>query len=323
MPGEGDGLTGGRSGAAGAAATPPERLATVALTADDEGERLAAGLQASVGDALRRVCEMARDVQAGAPPSIARRLDGLVVEAIAAREAMGEALARLARGTPAPPAGGDGDGAGAGTVRRPLRLLVIDHQPVLRRGIAATVRTDPGMVVGGEAPGVAAALAVAARARPDVVLFGYRMADMRAPEAVPRLRAALPAARLLLFTGERAEAPLEAVLRAGVDGCLLADAPPAELLDAIRRVAAGERVLDPRLPAVRSEAARPRLPAPLTRREYEVLRRVAMGETNEEVARALGLSRNTVKTYLQGVLRKLGARNRVEALARAAETGLL
>ena len=105
---------------------------------------------------------------------------------------------------------------------------------------------------------------------------------------------------------------------------LLKDAADTDLVEAIRRVARGESVYDPRLDRDSLPGRAPKMPGPeLTRREYEVLRRVAIGETNPEIAEAIGLSRNTVKTYLQSALQKLGARNRVEAIARASEFGLL
>lgn len=291
--------------------------AAVPLTANDEGERLAADLQTSVGCALARVRDLAAELASDAPARIARRLAALSQEAAAAQSTLAEAMARLARGD-AGRAGGP-----AGEERPPIRILVVDDQPVVRRGVAAAVIGQPGLVFAGEAHTVESAVEIAGRARADVVLVDYRLPDMCAPEAVPLLRAALPEARLVLFTAERAAPALEAALQAGFDACVFKDTPMDGLLDAVRRVSAGETVFDSRLPVAPAGAARPRSAPPLTRREYEVLRRVAMGETNEEIARAIGLSRNTVKSYLQTVLEKLGARNRVEALARASEAGLL
>ena len=295
----------------------PEPSTAVPLTANDEGERLAADLQATLGGALERLRRLAADLAADAPARVTRRLEALAEEAGAAQDVLAEAMVRLARG-----AGRSGRGA-AGDERSPVRVVVVDEQPVVRRGVAAALIGEPGVVFAGEAHSVEAAVDIAARARPDVVLVDYRLPDMCAPEAAPRLRAAMPGARLVLFTAERGAPALEAALRAGFDGCVLKDTPMAGVVDAVRRVAAGETVLDPRLRPVAAGASRPRAAPPLTRREYEVLRRVAMGETNEEIARAIGLSRNTVKTYLQTALGKLGARNRIEALARATEAGLL
>ena len=213
-------------------------------------------------------------------------------------------------------------GASAGEDMQ-VRLMVVDPQPVVRRGLASAIRGEPGMAFVGEASTVAAGLALAIDVSPDIVLLEFRLTDMLAPEAVALFRAAVPEARVVLFTGERSPAALTAALAAGFDGALLKDSPLAALVADLGRVAAGEAVFDGRLPGVTCRGPRPRVAAPLTRREYEVLRRVAMGETNGEIALAIGLSRNTIKTYLQTALDKLGARNRVEALARASEAGLL
>jgi two-component system nitrate/nitrite response regulator NarL len=203
-----------------------------------------------------------------------------------------------------------------------LRVMVVDGLPVVRRGIVAAAPEGGAMVVA-EAGTVEEARVLAARTQPQVIVIDYRLPDMLAPEALPALRAAAPEARVVLFTVERIPAVLEAAAGAGFDGCLLKDIPLADLFVGLHQVVAGTPVFDPRL------LGRQGAPAPddesksLTRREYEVLRRVAMGETNLEIAQAIGLSPNTVKTYLQAALHKLGARNRVEALARASEKGLL
>ena len=146
---------------------------------------------------------------------------------------------------------------------------------------------------------------------------------MPAPELARRLRDAAPSARIVVFTAFADYATLSTLNDAGIDGCLLKDASRTDLIDSICRAARGERVFDPRI-----EGGSPRRmhlsgDISLTPRESEVLRRVAMGETNPEIAAAIGLSRNTVKAYLQTVLQKLGARNRVEAIIRAGELGLL
>jgi two-component system, NarL family, nitrate/nitrite response regulator NarL len=210
---------------------------------------------------------------------------------------------------------GDADGT--------VRLMVVDPHPVVRLGLAAAVALEAGMVVVAEASTAAAAVALALDIGPDVILLDYRLPDMLAPEALALFRAAVPEAGVVVFTAERNPAAVVAVLAAGFDGVLFKDTPVGALLAALRRVAAGEAAFDDRLPAGRPAGPRPRGESPLTRREHEVLRRVAMGETNREIAEAIGLSSNTVKSYLQTMLGKLGARNRVEALARAGEAGLI
>ena len=127
-----------------------------------------------------------------------------------------------------------------------------------------------------------------------------------------------------MFTAYAEHAALEAALAAGVHGVVIKDAERADLVDVIRRVVAGERVLHHSLDSDTGVLLNRKLREHgLTRREYQILRRVAMGETNQEIAAALGLTRNTVKTYLQRTMEKLVARNRVEALSRANQLGIL
>jgi DNA-binding NarL/FixJ family response regulator len=147
---------------------------------------------------------------------------------------------------------------------------------------------------------------------------------MLASESTLLLRAAAPGIKILIFTAHSEHPALQLALDAGANGALLKDVADADLTDAILRTARGEHVLDSRF---EQNPAAWRAPAnnsvDLTKREYEILRRVAMGETNPEIACALHLSRNTVKTYLQSALHKLGARNRVDAIVKAGEAGLL
>ncbi|MGH8910458.1 MAG: response regulator [Egibacteraceae bacterium] len=203
---------------------------------------------------------------------------------------------------------------------RAVRVLVVDDHLVVREGTALLVRHDPTIEIAGGASTAAEAVEQARQLAPDVILLDLRLPDMLAPEATRALKRVAPSARVLIFTAYAEHAALEAALDAGADGCLLKDASQADLLESVKRVARGERYVDPRI----GGPGTARLPGPsLTAREYEVLRRVALGETNPEIAEALGLSRNTVKSYLQAVMQKLGARNRIDAILRASEHGLL
>jgi two-component system, NarL family, nitrate/nitrite response regulator NarL len=205
-----------------------------------------------------------------------------------------------------------------------VRVLVVDDHRVVLEGVALLVKSDPTIAVVGDARSADEAIRVARRVRPDVILLDLRLPDMLATEAVPLLRMAAPQARILLFTAYAGHAAVKAAIDAGVDGCLLKDVSDTELVDAVKRIARGVRMMDPRLAKDTLPGRQKKVPAPsLTRREYGVLRRVAMGETNPEIAEAMGLSRNTVKAYVQTTLQKLGARNRVEAITRAQEFGLL
>ncbi|MCO1655061.1 response regulator [Pseudonocardia humida] len=202
------------------------------------------------------------------------------------------------------------------------RVMVVDDHPVVRDGVALLLRGEPALVVVGSAESGRSALDRAPGLAPDLVLLDLRLPDMLAPEIVAGLRERVPAARVVVFTAHGDHHGVQAALDAGAHGALLKDAAATDLVDALRRVLRGERVRDPRMvPGGASQAALVR--SGLTRREYEVLRLAAQGRTNPEIAETTGLARNTVKTYLQSALHKLGARNRVEAIGKASEAGLL
>jgi two-component system, NarL family, nitrate/nitrite response regulator NarL len=202
------------------------------------------------------------------------------------------------------------------------RVMVVDDHPVVRDGVVLLLRGDPALTVVGSAESGRSALDRAAELGPDLVLLDLRLPDMLAPEVVAGLRERVPAARVVVFTAHGDHHGVRAALDAGAHGALLKDAAATDLVDALRRVLRGERVCDPRMdPGGASREALAR--SGLTRREYEVLRLAAQGRTNPEIAESTGLARNTVKTYLQSALHKLGARNRVEAIGKASEAGLL
>jgi two-component system nitrate/nitrite response regulator NarL len=204
----------------------------------------------------------------------------------------------------------------------PARLMVVDDHPVVRDGVALLLRGEPSLVVVGAAESGRTALERAPGLNPDLVLLDLRLPDMLAPEVVVGLREVVPNARVVVFTAHGDHHGVRAALDAGAHGALLKDAAATDLVSALRRVLRGERVSDPRM--VPGESGRDALArSGLTRREYEVLRLAAQGRTNPEIAETTGLARNTVKTYLQSALHKLGARNRVEAIGKASEAGLL
>ncbi len=206
----------------------------------------------------------------------------------------------------------------------PVRVLVVDDHPVVARGVALLAMADPRVSVIGDARTADEAAAMAPDLRPDLILHDLRLPDMPAPESIRRLRALVPGVKILIFTAHATHPALKVALDAGADGGLLKDASDADLIDAIVRAAAGEHVMEPRLrPDSRPRDFTAGRDIGLTPREYEILRHVAMGETNPEIAAAINLSRFTVKTYLQSALMKLGARNRIDALIKAGELGLL
>ena len=205
-----------------------------------------------------------------------------------------------------------------------VSILVIDDHPIVLDGVRLLVDTTPWISLLGYARTGRDGIALAEDCQPDVVLLDLRLPDVPGPEMVQAIRRVAPSAKIVLFTAHPDHAGLQPAVAAGAHGFLLKDADRADLVDVIGRVVAGEhpgledddRGDDERLRVKLREVG-------LTRREYEILRRVSMGETNPEIADHLGLSRNTVKTYVQTALYKLGARNRIEAVNRLNERGLL
>lgn len=211
------------------------------------------------------------------------------------------------------------------TAAVPLRVLVVDDHPVVADGVGVLLRSDPTIVVAGTARSGREAETLAGRLRPDVVLLDLRLPDMLGTEAIRSLRAVVPGVKVVLFTayGDHLALPT-AIEEEGAHGCLLKDSSITDLATALHRVSRGVTVLDPRLRSESTGKLRESLfRTGLTRREYEVLRRVALGRTNPEIAEELDLTRNTVKTYLQSVMNKLDARNRVEVIAKANQAQLL
>ncbi|MDD7965346.1 response regulator transcription factor [Actinomycetospora lemnae] len=195
-----------------------------------------------------------------------------------------------------------------------VRVLVVDDHPVVRDGVVTALGRHSDIEVAGHAADGAGAVAACARERPDVVLLDLRLPDALAADVVPRLRAVSPASRVLLFTAFPEHSAVAPTLAAGAVGLLVKDASGVVLGDAIRQVA--------RTGTYRG-AGPGTAQAPVTPREYDVLRLVAAGHTNGEIGERLRLSPNTVKTYLHNVMRKLDARNRAQVITNARAHGLL
>jgi DNA-binding NarL/FixJ family response regulator len=214
----------------------------------------------------------------------------------------------------------------------PVRVVLADDQEMVRAGLRMLIDFQPDLEVVGEAADGLEAVEVVARLRPDVVLMDVRMPRCDGIEASRRVLAAVPGVAVVVLTTFDEDASLAEALRAGVSGFLLKTAPPEQLLHAIRTVAAGNGLLDPAV-TLRVIASSARSPAPdpaaaarlatLTARETDVLRLVADGLTNAEIAAALYLGEATVKTYLSRMLTKLDVRDRVQAVAFAFRSGLV
>jgi DNA-binding NarL/FixJ family response regulator len=215
-----------------------------------------------------------------------------------------------------------------------IRVVVADDQQLVRAGFRVILEDEPDITVVGDAPDGRTAVDVVLRTRPDVVLMDIRMPELDGLRAAERILSEpeLDTAVLMLTTFDLDEYIYEA-LRIGASGFLLKDAPADRLLDAVRAAAAGDVLLAPsitrRLIEQFARAARPEadgLPdalAELTSREVDVLRLVARGLSNAEIAAELVLGENTIKTHVAHLLSKLGLRDRVQAVVLAYETGLV
>ena len=204
-----------------------------------------------------------------------------------------------------------------------IRLLIVDDHPVVRAGLVGMLSDEPGFDVVGEASDGGQAARIAAATHPDVVLMDLRMPGVGGVEATAQITAAGDAKVLILTTYESDDQILAAI-EAGASGYLLKAAPQAEIVAGIRSVAAGQTALSPQVAARLVE--RMRAPAPeavLTAREKDVLQLVARGNSNKQIAVALGIGESTVKTHLLKVFEKLGVADRTRAVTLAMERGLL
>ena len=211
----------------------------------------------------------------------------------------------------------------------PLRLLIADDQPLMRAGFRAVLEATGDMEVVGEAGDGEAAVELARRVHPDVVLMDIRMPRLDGIEATRRLTGH----RVLILTTFGLDDYIIDALRAGASGFILKDVPTEELVHAVRVIAAGEALLSPtvtrrlldrvgrRLPA--SATTAPAAFAELTEREREVFELLARGLSNAEIAELLVVGDATVKTHVSNVLTKLGLRDRVQAVVLAYESGLI
>lgn len=214
-----------------------------------------------------------------------------------------------------------------------IRVALVDDQAMVRAGFRMILETEDDVTVVGEAADGVEAIDMVARSTPDVVLMDVRMPKMDGIEATRRIVESGSGAKVLMLTTFDLEDYVYAALRAGASGFLLKDAPAEQLVGAVRVVAAGDALLAPsvtrllidevsRRPTVDPEAVAPGL-SDLTERELEVLRLMARGLSNGEIAQQLYLGEATVKTHVGRVLTKLDLRDRVQAVVLAYESGIV
>jgi DNA-binding NarL/FixJ family response regulator len=211
-------------------------------------------------------------------------------------------------------------------VSAPIRILVADDHPVVRDGLAAILGTQPDFSVVGTADTGRAAVAVVAALAPDVLLLDLEMPELDGVAVIRALRETHPGTGVIVFTAFDTDERILDAVRAGARGYLLKGAPRDEIFAAVRTVHAGGSLLQPivasrLLQRVRQDSAP--APAALTAREQDVLRLMARGLQNKEIAADLAISERTVKFHVSTILTKLGAGNRTEAVARAAQQGLV
>jgi DNA-binding NarL/FixJ family response regulator len=212
------------------------------------------------------------------------------------------------------------------------RCLIADDQAMVREGFAAVLAAQPGLLVVGQAADGAQAVHQARQLRPDVVLMDVRMPVMDGLQATRQILSAPPGPRVLMLTTFDLDDYVYAALRAGASGFLLKDATAAELVHAVRVVAAGDALLAPSVTRrlIADFARQPRLGSPfpqalgaLTQRETEVLGLIARGLSNTEISENLFIAEQTTKTHVGRILAKLGLRDRAQAVVLAYETGLV
>jgi DNA-binding NarL/FixJ family response regulator len=205
----------------------------------------------------------------------------------------------------------------------PIRLLIVDDHPVVRDGLRGMFSGDPNYEVVGEAADGAQAVALAERLRPDVILMDLHMPGMDGVNAIRALVKRASPPRILVLTTYDQDSDVLPAIEAGATGYLLKDAPRDELMRGVRAVAEGKTVLSPAAASRLVNQVRSPQRDPLSPREMEILRLVAAGTTNREIARSLFISEATVKTHLLHIYEKLGVTDRAAAVSAAYQSGLL
>ncbi|WP_084124345.1 response regulator transcription factor [Demequina sp. NBRC 110054] len=208
-----------------------------------------------------------------------------------------------------------------------MRIAIVDDDPLVRMGLKAILGSEAGWEVVGEAGDGEAAVALAARERPEVLLMDIRMPGIDGLEATRRIVASGGSTAVLVLTTFEIDEYVFDAMRAGASGFVLKRVPPPELIEAVRVVAAGESLLFPastRSVIERFAAREPGVTLPeLTEREQEVLRALARGRSNGEIAAEMFLAVETVKSHVASILTKLGVRDRTQAVIAAYESGFV
>jgi DNA-binding NarL/FixJ family response regulator len=201
-----------------------------------------------------------------------------------------------------------------------IRILTVDDHPMLREGIAAAIARQPDMAIVGEATNGREAIETFRRTRPDVTLMDLQMPEMNGVDAIAAIRAEFPGARIIVLTTYKGDAQALRALKAGASGYLLKSTLRKEMMDAIRTVFAGRRAIPAEIAIQIAEHV---AADALSEREVEVLRCIARGAANKEVAFQLHISEETVKVHMKHILDKLAATDRTHAVTIALSRGII
>lgn len=201
-----------------------------------------------------------------------------------------------------------------------IRLIIVDDHALFRKGLISLLQNESDLVVVGEASDGLQGSTVAEREQPDVILLDLQMPGMSGIEAAQRIRTVAPKAGVIMLTVSEEDEDLLAAIRSGVRGYLLKNADADDLIRAIHRVYQGDSVISPEvtgmlLDSVRKAPLPPADAGPLTAREADIYQLLSAGQTNRQIATALMLTENTVKSHVRHILRKLGVHSRTQLAA--------
>jgi len=201
-----------------------------------------------------------------------------------------------------------------------IRVFSVDDHPLLREGIAALVNNQPDMTLVAEASTGSEALERFKQHLPDVTLMDLRLPDTSGIDILIAIRTEFPEARIIMLTTFEGDVEIHRALQAGARGYVLKNMPPSQLLDVIRQVHAGKKRIPPE---IASQLAEHMSDESLTEREVEVLRQVADGNRNRDIAKNLFISEETVKVHIKHIMEKLGATDRTQAVAIGVRRGII
>jgi DNA-binding NarL/FixJ family response regulator len=204
--------------------------------------------------------------------------------------------------------------------RSPIRVFCVDDHPLLREGIGALVNNQPDMELIAEAATGAEAIQLFKQHVPDVTLMDLRLPDISGIDTLIAIRSEFPEARIIMLTTFEGDVEIQRALQAGARGYLLKNMPPSELVDVIRQVHAGKKRISAE---IASQLAEHLSDETLTGREIEVLRAVAEGNRNRNIAEKLFISEETVKVHIKHIMEKLGASDRTQAVAIGVRRGII